>query len=79
MRRELWTALGILTLVTGLVIAGVLAVSQSRDDGEPEATPEVGSWYEVQPPPGAPEGTRCWVWQYGILDNRMGGPACFEE
>ena len=36
-----------------------------------------GTWFEVRPPPNAPAGVECWIWQVGSIDSRATAAYCF--
>ena len=58
-----------------IVVAVVIGACVSGCD-VPTVQLDAADWREVPPYPGAPKGTRCFVWSVGWGDSSYGGPEC---
>jgi len=71
--RKIWWPLFVFGGLFGVL---VLLLRCGPEEGSNQA--QAGTWFSVRPPPSAPEGTTCWVWQSGLGSQATGGPVCFE-
>lgn len=65
--RLFFAALTVVAVVIGACVSGCEPPAPTLGDG---------LWSEVRPWPGAPQGTRCWVYSYGVDQFAIGGPEC---
>ena len=70
----LWVGLGAASLL-GLLI-GLVGSGCGIEEGE--SRPQEGTWFQVRPPPHAPEAVECWVWVSDGYNTRYGGLTCFQ-